>query len=54
MKRQWIKFRKVLENNSRDWRAYYNMSKVYEIQGIDVMAEKFMKHAERYKKMLDK
>ena len=48
------KFRKVLENNSSDWRAYYNMSKVYEIQGIDTMAEKFMKHSERYKKMLDK
>ena len=48
------KFRKVLEKDSNDWRAYYNMAKVYEIQGINSMADKFMKHSERYKKMLDK
>ena len=48
------KFRKVLEKNSKDWRAYYNMSRVYEIQGLGDMAEKFHKHYQRYKKMLDK
>ena len=47
-------FRKVLEIRSSDWRAYYNMSKIYELQGLKVMADKFMKHSQRYKKMLDK
>ena len=48
------KFRKVLEKNSSDWRAYYNMSKIYEIQGLSDMADKFADHSRRYKKMLDK
>ena len=46
-------FRKVLENNEKEWRAYYNISRIYEIQGLKDMSEKFMSHAERYKKMLD-
>ncbi len=47
-------FQKVLEINSKDWRAYYNISQVYEVKGMTTMADKFMKHSERYKKMLDK
>ena len=48
------KFRKVLENDNREWRAYYNIAGIYDIQGLTDMADKFLKHSERYKKMLDK
>ena len=43
------KFRKVLENDNREWRSYYNISRIYEQQGLKDMSVKFMKHAERYK-----
>jgi tetratricopeptide (TPR) repeat protein len=43
-------FKKALEINEKEWRAYYNISKIYEKQGLNEFAVKFKTRAEQLKK----
>lgn len=43
-------FRKAMEINDKDWRSYYNISKIYEKQGLKVFAKKFANLANHLKK----
>ena len=42
-------FRKTLNDNSNDWRVYYNIAMIYRKKGIDDFAEQFFARAEKYK-----
>ncbi len=43
-------FKKVLEINENEWRAYYNISKIYEEQGLKDLASKFRARSEQLEK----
>ncbi len=42
-------FRKTLNDNSKDWRVYYNIAMIYKIKGIDDFADQFFARSEEYK-----
>ena len=43
-------FKNVLELDEKEWRAYYNIAKIYESQGLKDFAVKFKKLGEKFKK----
>jgi len=43
-------FKKVLEINDKEWRGYYNISRIYDKQGLTEFALKFKTRAEQLKK----
>jgi tetratricopeptide (TPR) repeat protein len=42
-------FRSAMEKAPKDWRAYYNIGKIYRVKGLDTFADKFSKKAEELK-----